>query len=348
MSRAEPPPGTTSATELVVCSVSHADAPELDGFVAALERSDVRCPLVLVDCASRDGSAERARELARRHPWIEPVALRENLGFAGGMNQAIRHARRFAPQWIWSLNPDTRPAPEAARTLLDATSARPIDGAVGAVTPRLHRIDGELADGRLDACGMRLTRSWRHLDRGSEEPDDGRYGLREEVFGGTGAATLYRLDALDDVRFPGGDLFDSLFHSYREDAELAFRLQRRRWRTVYEPAARVGHRRRVTPARRRDLPAAINRAALRNRYLLRIYHQSLGNALGPGALAWARDLGVLVYVLTRERSSLGAYVWLWQHRAQLRARRRWLAEHTPGGLRQIAPWFARQRRPLAA
>ena len=47
-------------------------------------------------------------------------------------------------------------------------------------------------------------RTWRHLDRGSEEPDDSRYSTCEEVFGGTGAATLYCLEALDAVdRRPG-------------------------------------------------------------------------------------------------------------------------------------------------
>ena len=131
---------------------------------------------------------------------------------------------------------------------------------------------------RLDACGMRLSWTWRHFDRGSGEPDRGQYGAAERVFGATGAATLWRRAALADVAIDG-QVFDERFHSFREDAELAFRLRERGWEILYEPAAVATHRRRVLPERRAALPPAVNLHSLKNRYLLRIDHQTLGNFL---------------------------------------------------------------------
>ncbi|MFL6289479.1 MAG: glycosyltransferase, partial [Thermoanaerobaculia bacterium] len=186
----------------------------------------------------------------------------------------------------------------------------------GAVTGRLVR-----PDGRLDACGMRLTSNWRHLDRGSGEPDRGQFSRPERVFGATGAASLFRREALDDVAVEG-EVFDPRFHSFREDAELCFRLRERGWEVLYEPAAHCEHRRFNLPERRSGMPASVNCHSLKNRYLLRLYHQTAGNLVRTLVPTLARDLGALAYVLLRERSSLAAYSWLWRNRADLLRRRR--------------------------
>jgi hypothetical protein len=60
-----------------------------------------------------------------------------------------------------------------------------------------------------------------------------------------------------------GEVFDPRFHTYREDAELAFRLRERGWEVLYEPAAVAEHRRRVLPERRASLPVRANLNSLR-------------------------------------------------------------------------------------
>jgi GT2 family glycosyltransferase len=191
---------------------------------------------------------------------------------------------------------------------------------------------------------MRLRPSWRHLDRGSSEPDDGRYANAARVFGGTGAATLFRREALADVALDG-QVFDERFHSFREDAELAFRFAERGWEVIYEPAAVARHRRRVLPEGRAALPPAINYHSLKNRYLLRIGHQRAGNFALTLPWTLARDLSALLYVLLFERSSLPAYAWLWRHRRELRAHRCALRARatTP---RAVGRWFWKSEEPL--
>jgi GT2 family glycosyltransferase len=326
-----------------VCIVTHDSAADIPGCLAAVGAFEHRpLELVVADCASRDGSLDRAREAAPAGIPFQAVALSENLGFAGGMNAAL--ARTAAP-FVLTLNADTRPHPAFVTRLLARIEAPlPGGGRAGAATGRLLRpADGGPA--RLDACGMRLTPAWRHLDRGSGEADRGQHATPERVFGATGAASLFRREALLDAAVDG-EVFDSRFHSFREDAELCFRLRERGWEVLYEPAAVAEHRRRVVPERRAALPAAVNYHSLKNRYLLRLYHQTPGNLLWTLPFTVTRDLAALAYVLASERTSLPAYAWLWRHRRELLARRRAIQARRRVPARAIDRWFLRGGAPL--
>ncbi|HEY0553161.1 MAG TPA: glycosyltransferase family 2 protein, partial [Thermoanaerobaculia bacterium] len=216
---------------------------------------------------------------------------------------------------------------------------------VGALTGRLVRPSLGGRPATLDACGMILTRNWRHLDRGSGEVDRGQWSTADRVFGATGAASLFRRAALDDVAVEG-EIFDSRFHSFREDAELCFRLRERGWEVIYEPAAVCEHRRFNLPERRSAMPAAVNLHSLKNRYLLRLYHQTAGNLLRTLLPTLVRDLAALGWVVLRERSSLAAYAWLWRHRREIRRRRRLIQERRTVPPAAIDRWFGSQGEPL--
>ena len=325
---------------VAIAVVSHDSAADLPACLAAVGRLDPpAAELVVVDTASADGSATVAREHLPAGVAARVVELAENVGFAGGTNRAIAET---GGDWILTLNPDAQPAADYLGRLLEA-AADPAAGRVAAVTGRLQRADED--ELLIDACGMRLTRAWRHLDRGAGERDRGQYARRERVFGATGAASLWRRAALEDVAVEG-EVFDQRFHSFREDAELCFRLRERGWEIVYEPWARAVHRRRVTPERRRDLPPEINRRSLRNRYLLRAGHQRWPNLLRTLPWTLARDLAALGWVLAVERGSLAAYSGLWRERRAIAGRRRLLRVRASAPAAAVERWFGRDGEPF--
>jgi hypothetical protein len=115
---------------------------------------------------------------------------------------------------------------------------------------------------------------------------------------------------------------------------------------LYEPTAVAVHARVNLPERRRQMSMAVNYHSLKNRYLLRCYHQSLSNFLMTFVPAMARDFAISTYVLLKERSSLAAYRWLWANRRRIFARRHVIQQRRLVPPREINRWFFRRRLPL--
>ena len=303
--------------DVSILVVSKDDAPDLPVSVgSALAQRGVACEILVVDNASADGSREAARGLGEA---VGVLALPENVGFAAAMNAGIEQS---AGRYVLALNPDCRLAPDFAAILtrrLDAADARD----VGSATGRLYRAEGAALSptDRLDSTGITFTVSGRHFDRGSGLAAAGCFEAEEDVAGASGAAGFFRRAALESARISTG-YFDADFFLYREDADLAWRLRKLGWRSLYVPSAVAYHRRRNLPERRRQMTAVANLHSVKNRFLLRINNQTAGEALRTAIPTLARDLVVLGACLTVERSSLPAFSWLWRNRKRLWAKRK--------------------------
>ena len=326
---------------VVVCIVTYNSAADLTHCLESVGNLDYRpLSVMVVDCASTDDSVAIARDNAPAGLDFRVIPLDSNQGFAGGMNVALRETD--AP-YALTLNPDTSPASDFVTRLVECIETHP-DHRIGAVTGRLVRpADGELR--RIDACGMYLTPTWRHLDRGSGEIDRGQWTTSERVFGATAAAALFAREALDDIAIQS-DFFAREFHSYREDAELCLRFCERQWEVLYEPLATCEHRRANTPRRRRAMAPEINYHSLKNRYLLRAYHQQPANLIMTLLPTLWRDLLAFGYAAAAERTSLRAYTWLWRNRSFIWQRRRLIASRRTCSPRDLNRWFFRRSSPL--
>ena len=177
---------------------------------------------ILVDNASRDGSASFVRE---RFPWVLIVENPLNLGFAGGTNSGIRQAKG---QYILTLNNDTRLEPDFLEQVKIAIES---ESMVGVVAPKML-----LMDGRINSTGMCISRSGAAWNRGMFENDCGQYNAPEPVVGACAGAALYRREVFDDI-----GLFDEDFFLYHEDVDLSFRAFLAGWNCLYWPSAVVWH-----------------------------------------------------------------------------------------------------------
>lgn len=319
---------TSSSPDVSILVVSKDDAQDLPiSLASAVAQRGVAVETWLIDNASTDGS----RDAAARFPGdVRLLALPENVGFAAAMNAGIAAS---AGRYVLALNPDCRLSSDFAAVLtrrLDASGA----GDVGSASGRILRASGaDLSPtGLLDSTGIRFTPTWRHFDRGSGEPAEGRYLAEEEVAGASGAAGFYRRCALEAARISTG-FFDSDFFLYREDADLALRLAALGWRCLYVPQAIAWHRRRNLPERRRRMSDLANMHSVKNRFLLRINNQTPADALRTALPALSRDLVVLGACLTVERTSLPAFGWVWRNRRRLWAKRK----EIHGKIRQARP-----------
>ncbi|HXP86813.1 MAG TPA: glycosyltransferase family 2 protein [Bryobacteraceae bacterium] len=302
---------------------------------SVLEQKYPQLEVVVVDNASTDGTVD----------ILEPFAGRcrlyyndENLGFAAAQNQAIALAQG---EFILSLNPDVLLLPNFIQALVEAAY---MDPKVGTVCGKLLTIRSnfDLPDKQLvDSTGIYFTPMLRHLDRGSQEVDNGHFLNFEYVFGATAAAALYRRTMIDDISIQG-EFFDPDFFVYREDADVAWRAQLMGWRCLYTPMARGYHVRNVLPGNRRALPPVINMHSVKNRFLLRIKNMTPDLYRRNWLSITTRDLVVLGACLLHEHSSLKAFVYLARNWKRVMAKRHEIMRRRKAKDDYIASWFSYQ------
>lgn len=100
----------------------------------------------------------------------------------------------------------------------------------------------------IDSCGITLTKAHRFFDLGQTELDQGQYDHLQSIFGGSGALTIFRKNALDTITFVNKDgkkeYYDELLH-YKNDVDLAYRLQWAGEKCLFLPHIQVWHDRQV-------------------------------------------------------------------------------------------------------
>ncbi len=280
--------------EVDVFLVLYNSAGELPALLRSLRRQKgVRLHLHVFDNASKDDGAARVREA---FPTARITISRQNLGFAPAMNALYEQSR--AP-FACLVNPDIDMEPDCLAQLVSALS----QSTASVAQPLLSQWTQPAL---VDSLGITMRPDGRHLDLARDEPVLWYLTQPLQVFGATGALMMLHRARIEPVVLAFGSLFDERFHSYREDADLAWRLRACGHECLMTPLARARHRRHVLPERRSSLPAFINYHGVKNRFLLRQNNWSLDLLAGTLVPSLLRDIAVVGYVIFKERSSLGA------------------------------------------
>jgi GT2 family glycosyltransferase len=179
--------------------------------------------IILVDNASTDGSVDYIKNL---FPDLRLFINHKNMGYGGGNNRGISEARG---RYIFVLNSDTEIEKECVEALWRCieTGLR-----IGVTTPKIVLYDRR---DTIDAAGLTIYPDGLSIGRGRLEPQE-KYNQREEVFFGSGCASLFRKEMLEEI-----GLFDEDFFAYAEDTDLGWRARLARWKSYYVPEAVVYH-----------------------------------------------------------------------------------------------------------
>jgi N-acetylglucosaminyl-diphospho-decaprenol L-rhamnosyltransferase len=206
---------------LAVVVVSYESGAHLDALVAAL-RPQLReeDEFVVVDNASRDGSAEHARRLGAR-----VLARDRNDGFAAACHAGVDAT---AAPLILLLNPDSRPQEGCLDALRAAASEHPQWAAWQAAVM--------LEDGRLNSSGGVVHFLGMGWARDCERDASVLAAAPYETPFPSGAALVIRRSSWADV---GG--LDPAYFLYGEDLDLGLRLWLAGSGVGVIPSARVVH-----------------------------------------------------------------------------------------------------------
>lgn len=107
----------------------------LDSLLCLKLPNELQLTSIICDNGSNDNSVNEIANWINTHNSFasmeNPISFvilhnTTNLGYAGGMNQAIKHALKFFdPQFIWLLNNDTRVATDSLQALITCAIHKP-------------------------------------------------------------------------------------------------------------------------------------------------------------------------------------------------------------------------------
>ena len=199
--------------------------------------------ITIVDNDSGDGSFEMLSAAVAQRGWgrVRVIQSGRNGGFGAGNNVGIRAGLPDGgkPDFVYLLNSDAFPAPDAIRALRDHLLAHPATGFAGSY---IHGPDG-----------MAHRTAFRFPSIASEFEGAVRFGPVSRIFRRkivamdlptqttrvdwlAGASIMMRQSVLDQV-----GLFDETFFLYFEETELCHRAARAGWPTDYVVESRVEH-----------------------------------------------------------------------------------------------------------
>lgn len=258
--------------------------------------------VILVDNASSDDSASDAE---RAFPQVTLVRSSENLGFAGGNNLGVRHAKG---DYLAFINPDTIATPGWSETLVAALEAHP---SAGLATSRVLLLQDPT---RINTCGNEVHCTGLTLCRGMGM-DSEALAQAAEVAAVSGAAFAMRRELFDLLCG-----FDEAFFLYMEDTDLSWRVRLLGYRCLYVPNSVVYHDYTLRFGENKTYYQE------RNRYLLLLKTLQWRSLVVLSPALLLAELVTWGFVISRERRHLSnkvrAYAWIATNWRQIMAKRR--------------------------
>ncbi len=215
--------------------VEHGSSFSSDGVGEKTEK--YLAEVIVIDNGSQDGTVKIIEnDFTGR---VTLVRQRHNLGFAAAYNRGIHWSRG---EYVLILNQDVVLNDDYLSLLIPFLDTYE---KIGVVIGRIMRCQHPFKPTRIvDSLGLAVSPNFqiRNIGAGKKYQGDEREVI--PVFGFSGAVALLRRQALNDVMF-ANQFFDEDFVSYKEDADLSWRLRWRNWDIVYVPEAVAYHHRSV-------------------------------------------------------------------------------------------------------
>jgi GT2 family glycosyltransferase len=185
--------------------------------------------ILLVDNHSTDGSTEMLRSAC---PELEIIETEANLGFAGGNNIGIRQALNLGADYIWLLNNDATPAPDALAPLVGSLQKHP---SAACAASKIYYHDNPQ---RIWFAGGAWSRGYLRLRQaGACQIDRGQFDDVREIGSVSGCSMLMPADIIRSVGMLTAEYF-----LYWEDTDWSARAQKLGYQLLFAPDSHVWHK----------------------------------------------------------------------------------------------------------
>lgn len=184
--------------------------------------------IIVVDNNSSDETVAWVKEHA---PYVELIECKENTGFTGGNNIAMRKAIDAGAEYVVLLNQDMEIEPGFVDELVRVAESHQEAGAVQAlVILSEHRGQINSWGNSIHFLGFGYAGGYRELVEHVGE------NVREISYA-SGSAVLYRVSLLKQI-----GLFADHFFMYQEDLDMGWRIRLAGFVSLLVPKAKVYHK----------------------------------------------------------------------------------------------------------
>lgn len=340
--------------------------------------------LVILDNGSSDDTVKKIKHEIQDFPVdVEFIELKENVGFAGGHNylyQGERNKEKGTSEYILLLNQDMY--------LMEGTLEKMVaflneHEDVAAVSPRLMKWNFELCEtpsqppsreekssvgslleerqggvetsftNKIDSLGLKVSRNRRVIELNTGENWE-TYKLtnlqtyKPEVFGVSGALPMYRRSAIENVTFSDGNFFDSLYNSYKEDVDLAYRLRIAGYRAYVlldtvayhdRSAEGIAQGDKVAIKNKKTQSAWVRYHSYKNHLMTLYKNEYWQNCFLDGIFIKWYECKKFVWFLLFDRAVLKGLAEVWKARKVLRGKREEVRKMRKISWRELRQWW---------
>ncbi len=225
-----------TAKKIAIAIVAYNSVEKLPDCLASLAVQDYPAEsieFIFVDNASTDNSLEIINNF---FPLARVIKNQNNIGFAGGNNQAYELANDLNVDYLVLLNDDTIVDPAWLKNLIALAETDPQIGAVQAkllLWPEKNLINSY--GNALTFLGFGYCNDYRQPDKSGLPA--GQAGDPFEVPYPSGGAAAIKMRALEKI-----GLFDDKLFMYHEDVDLGWRLRLLGYKVLLNPQAVVYHK----------------------------------------------------------------------------------------------------------
>lgn len=204
----------------------------------SLTQAITNCPkskfeLIFVDNGSTDDSINIVKNITKNISILNTkyLILNTNFGFAGAVNRGINHSKH---PYVVILNNDLTMEPNWFQLVSDAIKNNQNSNIATFSGTVLNREGTEFESQGLDfkIQGKCLNLSNGKIFIKSEFLKSDKLTSEKLTWGASASLIVYKKDIIQKI-----GLFDEDFFAYEEDVDLAFRLNRLGYKTLYVPKA---------------------------------------------------------------------------------------------------------------
>jgi len=293
--------------------------------------------VIVVDNGSEDETIKFIRE---QYPQITVLENKKNLGFAKANNQGLKLSKG---EYVLICNPDIILEPDF---LKQATETIKKDKKIAAAGGKLLKVKWSNEDlpnpektDIIDSLGLIPQKSHNFKEINSDKKDKPEETEQKQVFGISGALTLFRRSCLEQIKYQE-EFFDENFFAYKEDIDIAWRLKLAGFTAVINPKATAYHFRGISGSdERKTRGKKINQLSHKNHLLLIIKNQTLTNLFIFQPHILLREFGKFLYLLIREQSTLLALGQFVKQLPSTLKKRKYILSKRKISNKEIRQWF---------